>query len=402
MTTLTPPAWLGDLLTVELGSGAPAATTYGAATYGADLYGYAIAWEAWECDVAALQIARGRQHTLERNKTGTVDLTAVDRRPHWTAAVQPAGRPIRILADGAPMFVGLVQLAELTWEGPSKVWQISGVDDLARLAQIVPDGLARPAEPLETRVNALLAIAGIPGTDYGSQSEWVQAIADSSRTLADHVGIALDSWRPSVSALADRGNVVNPYGGARPATVGARTTITTWATEPDPNGPDTVSLGCPVGVVVAWDVSDVINVASLANTGGTAVPYTDDASLSKYGRRTYQRHDLIAEPTTPPDWNISNVWIPFLGGFTDPDGHVAAVTWDVWAFPPETNGYQAGATWAQILAGVDVGHTARVNLPPDDAGLAWSATGPILGVTWDLSPRGARVTVAMFTELQDN
>ena len=54
--------------------------------------------------------------------------------------------------------------------------------------------------------------------------------------------------------------------------------------------------GIPISAAEpSWTIQRVVNDASYANAGGTAQHVTDQPSIATYGRRTFQRHDLIAE-----------------------------------------------------------------------------------------------------------
>ena len=72
---------------------------------------------------------------------------------------------------------------------------------------------------------------------------------------------------------------------------------------------------CPFELITDWSRERVVNILSLANQGGVAALYEDDASQKKYGPYTHQRHDFVNSNAHPE--YLDTRAVDFMDGYAE-------------------------------------------------------------------------------------
>lgn len=426
---LTPtPGHLADILHVELSTGDRSGTTYGTDQYGSWDYGGKTDWQRWDCDITSLRLVRGRQGMLERNSPGVCDFTAVQIVPSAWMTSPPTARPGRIVtADGRIVFYGVIEAAVLTKEYGYAEWNVTIVDDLARLGRLEVATLSRPVEDLGTRLDALLAAAGMLPISR-NWGRFVQAVAGSDRKVLDEIGIAVDTWRWSLddpgavhldsmasnigsTALIDRTGTFVVVLATPPTITGNKydNFWYPWRVSPTPSAAHAHNaktwIGDPLNVAYSADVADVRNYLTYSNSGGTATVSQNVDSVAKYGPRSYQRMDLIGADNATgsvPASQAPEIWHTKTMNPT-PALRVKTITLDCWNRP------SGAVSLVDLLAQLDVTHICELALPDQDddggdIGVTPIPSDPFLGATtghfiygigWDLADQQAMLTLSM-------
>jgi hypothetical protein len=421
---------LGDMLRVEVAFPTADERGYGAGEYGSGDYGGSSEWQTWEADVVGLEVTRGRQVALGRPEAGIAALTLQERTPAWAAPrVSVLGRPVRILAhryrnpdidEWLVVFAGVVDRADLTVAGPhgaERRWQWQCVDELgvAQTVGLFAGDLVRPAEPLETRVAALLGYLGLavrfatgrpvfPSIPAAAPPAPVPLQGrDVTSTIAEEAGLSCDSAGRILFASAGGELVVDVEtteypGGERDGWFG-NWNQTSWG--------QVNSLPAMVGYTCSWSRDPVRNRVTVGQAGAVAVTVEDPASRAANGLQTYGRTDLIVAAAGGAGQTMSDLLArSWLNRYAAAVGRLVAVTFDL-GFGlrfPDHPGFDVAfyqRQLAYVLAHLDPAQGIACRLPADETGREWTAAGRILGLRWSLGPHTAILTLTLDAPLEE-
>lgn len=307
-------------------------------------------WRDITCDSQSFTVRHGRERFTQRYDVGSLSLVVLNadgeytyRQPH-PFGLRP-GRFIRIKAAYQsveyPIFYGV--LDSLT-DG----YGLDGRVICTMVAYDVQSTLSTSTTPSifdfnyqaksGARVTALLDVIGyLPrAIDVG---QWqTQAIVSNGRTIRDEMGVTADSEGGSVYAERD-GRIIykdrswvttdpnlknvtaNLF--ARPDMGDDETTLV----DPIPELPNAPII-CVNQLQPAWALDRIINFVELANAGGTAQTFEDEASQLSYGIHTYQRLDYVLVNLA----SNQNGWLAIrandlMDGFKDSKVRVNSITY---------------------------------------------------------------------------
>lgn len=161
----------------------------------------------------------------------------------------------------------------------------------------------------------------------------MQAILDSGRSVRDELGLIADS--EGGFFYADRNGQITFRDRGWPARAIEQTTVQAdilaqpWNGEPllpVDTYPDNASKAiiCAFDLDTDWTRDRIINLLELANAGGSAVTFQDDASARQYGPYTYQRLDYVNDLAHPEylDTRAADI----MTGYTEPMLRVNSVS----------------------------------------------------------------------------
>jgi hypothetical protein len=303
----------------------------------------------------------------------------------WSSEAQvniDAGLAVQIILQGLPHFTGRVD----TWaehavpqgSAPGRnadAWvQIDATDACADLALAPGLTTTPPAELSGARVNRILATAGWAGNvsiDAGTQN--------------------MGPWSRNTQALDELWLVADSEGGMFFVDDSGQATFWDQGTMDanDSSAPVVTFADDGTGISYA-DISptvsrnDVVNLASIAHTSGTAFSAVNNGSLANYGPRTFQRLDLVHSDDAHSQ-SLANRIVDRLGS----SGPSITLT----VFPDPTN--------YSVMAGLFPGKMAEV--------IYHSTTGDLLdmtcqvdNVTHAITPQVWQCTVALSRVITTN
>lgn len=256
------------------------------------------------CDVVSVSLTEGRDLPLGRFRPGTATVVLNDPDgiySPWRTASDPAAfAAVRVGIDlivwamiggtRYPRFRGTVESIADAFpdEGGQHRVTFRAVDYLAALAAY--DGTEQPpigaGELTGARLVRIARNAGYTGAvNFDTGTVPVQATT-LARNALDESGVVVDTetgayWcdRDGVLQFRDINGLLDDPRFTTPQAV---------------FGDDNPATEIPyTDVVLSSDTSQIRNVVSIANAGGTAVTRSDVVSVSLYRPRTYQRFDLV-------------------------------------------------------------------------------------------------------------
>lgn len=343
------------------------------------------------CDVLGVNLDRGRDEPLSRFRPGFATVAVDDpdgnlspwstaSSPNQYAAIRPGiGLTVTAVYAGVdyPRFVGTVTAITDTFPSPisgGHVVTFTAADSLADLAAF--DGLEQSpigaGETAGPRIQRIVENAGYDGDlDLADGSVPLQPTTLAGNAL-DECGLVCDT---ELGALfVDRGGVLQFVDRSDLTTNPKYTDIQATFGEVAPEL-------CYADVELATDSERVRNVVSIANAGGTAVTHLDATSLALYGRRTYQRFDLIHANAADSDTIADR----YLAVYANASRRVEAIT-ILPSVNPET-----------IPAALDLSLLYRIQVRRRATGFQVIADLQIQAIAEEITPREWRLTYRTFS-----
>ena len=310
-----------------------------------------IEWRDITCDVMAMGIRYGRERFTNRYEVGTCSLTLKNDDGEYTYhanhpfGLEP-GRMVKIVArhEGIdyPQFFGVIDTIGEGYsiEGHSTtVFQL--IDPSSVFSNVktptIHTSYIVPLYPGE-RIKRLIDAVGYRDYLLDTGVFAMQPIEGSGRTIRDEIHLTAES--EGGSFFADRDGTLIYEDRNWPTTDPKLMNVTadiSAAPHVDvmpivdevPTLPDAPII-CPRELRTDWSLARVINYVELANRGGTAKVYQDQASQKKHGIQTYSRMDFLLQSASLLDTRASDL----MTGYAEPVLRVNSVEFNTAVNPP--------------------------------------------------------------------
>jgi hypothetical protein len=334
-----------------------------------------VAFDQIPQGVVSVSTSRGRNRDLERTNAGSlsVSLRNQDRffDPRGGSVFAPfvePRNPVRVQADGTPVFTGLIDDWSFTYSpGGDSVASFQASDAFALFARNLNDGGAAPEELTGARLNRVLDQVRVnwPALD--------RDIDDGNSTLeAGNIDDNTLNYLGNVVEASEQGLVFMSKDGK----VAFRERLTTPTLSPVEFRDD--GLGVPYeDVQISFGTDLMVNQVLVTAPDGTAIS-EDTTSQLKYGiiERTLDTQlSTLSQAEGIADY--------ILGRYANPEYRVESVTVNLRTLTPEQLG--------DVLE-LELGDQARLVFTPNAVGSAISVANRVIGVSHDVGFFEHRVT----------
>jgi len=378
-----------------------------------------LTWVDITCDVQAMNVRYGRERFTNRYDVSTMQLDMLNTSGKYTYHENhplnlAPGRQVRVTAtyEGIEYPLAFHVIDSLT-DGYSmdghvvSRWSLTDPTAILSNKTVASSQLPPGSQKGGGRINAVLDQIGYLPRLIDEGNFFMRNIEASGRSLRDEAGVTADS--EGGNFFADReGNCVykDRDWNAEDSNLNTVTADLVgqphWGDMPQvdeiPTDPD-APLICINELQTSWSLDRVVNIVSLANAGGTAQEYVNEASMKQYGPFTYQRHDFV---NSTSGYILDQRAADIMTGYSDPVLRVNSVAyapgvsgaWDwtlaaflnwmvrVWySHPTEDWGYAVCVHIQSIehrISPKDWLTTLVVDLPASFRELEWSDHG------WDM------------------
>jgi hypothetical protein len=334
-----------------------------------------VAFEAIPQGVVSVSTSRGRNRDLERTNAGqlSVSLRNQDRffdpRAGSTFApfVEPRN-PVRVQADGTPVFTGLIDDWAFSYSpGGDSVASFQASDAFALFARNLNDGDAAPEELTGARLNRVLDQVRVnwPALerDIDAGNSTLEAGVVDDNTL---------NYLTNVVEASEQGLVFMSKDGR----VAFRQRLTTPTVSPVTFSDD--GTGVPYeDVRISFGTDLMVNQAIVVCPDGTAIS-EDTTSQLKYGiiERTLDTQlSTLSQAESIADFLIDR--------YANPEYRVESVTVNLRAL--------SDAQVADVLE-LELGDQARLVFTPNAVGSAIEVANRVIGISHDVGVAEHRVT----------
>jgi hypothetical protein len=335
-----------------------------------------VAFEPIPQGVVSVSTSRGRNRDLERTNAGSlsVSLRNQDRffDPRggsvFEAFVEPRN-PVRVQADGTPVFTGLIDDWSFSYSpGGDSVASFQASDAFALFARNLNDGDAAPEELSGARLNRVLDQVRVnwPALerDIDAGNSTLEAGVIDDNTL---------NYLTSVVEASEQGLVFMSKDGK----VAFRERLTTPANAPVVFADD--GSGVPYeDVLISFGTDLMVNQAVVTAPDGTAIS-EDAGSQVKYGiiERTLDTQlSTLTQAEAIADYLIER--------YANPEYRVESVTVNLRAL--------SDAQVGDVLD-LELGDQARLVFTPNAIGSAISVANRVIGISHDVGIDDHRVTL---------
>lgn len=370
-----------------------------------------LVWHDITCDVRSLAIRYGRERFTNRYDAGTLQVVLNNDDGEYTyQTAHPLnlrpGRQVRVIASyedvSYPLAFGILDSITEGYSLDGRVvstWQC--VDPTTILSNKTTETGSTATVKSGKRINNILDQSGYAFRDLDEGVWYTDGLHDSGRSLRDEAGVTADS--EGAAFFAERnGTIVYRDRNWRTTDPMLMNVTADMLARPDgplevvdqiPTLPDAPAI-CLSELQTDWSLARVMNIVSLANAGGTAQTFIDEASVSAHGPHTYERMDFVLRGNSPDPLPIRAA--DLMDGYANPVLRVTSLS-----FAPGLSG-----DWAYCLS-VFLNWMVRVWYMNEQNDWGYAVAVHVQSVEHRITPSDWSMTMAVdvpesFVEIEDN